>query len=100
MFSNIVFEESTVFCDTTPSACEKNYLELGVSTPREDDLRVFPDEGSDVPIRPLSLTSEWLQASGVVVVSAQSSGKNYAKNSSLEKSTAVPGKNVVYNQDI
>ena len=61
---------------TTPLACDKNHRGSGVFTPREDGHRVSPGEGSDVPIRPLSFTPGRSQASGVGVVSAQSSGRN------------------------
>ena len=78
-----------------PSACDKNHRESGVFTPRKDGHRVYPGEGSDVPIRPLSLTPGRSQASSVGVVSVQSSGRNGTKDSSCERAVKVSSRSPV-----
>ena len=76
----------------TPSACDKNHRESGVFTPREDGHRVSTGAVSDVPIRLLLLTPGRSQASGVGVVSAQSSDRNGTKDSSSERAVKVSGR--------
>ena len=78
--------------DATPLTCDKNRRELGVFTPREDDYRVSPGEGSNIVIGTLSLTPGRLQASSIGVVSAQSSGRNGTEDSSCERAIEVSGR--------
>ena len=81
--------------DTTPQTCDESRRELGVFTPREDDHRVSPGEGSNIPMGPFSLTPGRLQASGVGFVSAQSSGRNGMEDSSCERAIKVSGRYLV-----